>query len=71
MCGRPAIFNLFCVLAHKVITKILWHTQKYIFADLTKNWCDFDSLALVAIVWAVVIFYVTILRGEVSAGTRQ
>ena len=31
---------------HKLITKILWHTKKHFFADLTKKRYNFDSFIL-------------------------
>ena len=38
------IFNLFLSHGtHELITKILWHTKKYIFFYLTKNRYNFDS----------------------------
>lgn len=33
----PAIFNLFYLMVHKLITKILWHTKKLVFSYLKKK----------------------------------
>ena len=44
--STTAIFNLFHLMAHKLITKILLDTEKLLFADLTKNRYNFASITL-------------------------